>query len=540
MRREIHGITRRGLIELITLGPAAVAAGLGLPETAFAQSRKDVFVIGVDISDTVTLDPAAEAQYSAPMTLEAIYDALVTMTPGHYIDVAPSLATGWTRTPDGKGWRFAIRQGVKFASGNEMTVDDVKWSLDRVIALRQQPWQYISNITAVNIVDPQHVDILLADPDRPILDVLAAPTFAIYERKVLEAHGGLATPDAATKDTATRWLDQHSCGTGAYSLVGWQRNIMIQLVRNPHSWHGEAAFERVVIRHFADSAAQLLAIQRGDIDVAFNLIPEQIATLKSSPKLRVERLKSLDFVYLALTASAELNKALGVQAARQAVGYAIDYDGIRDKLLGGAALRPASFLPIGVLGSTPAVVEKVGFRQDLGKAKALLQKAGFPDGFSFKLSYGTAAIAGLSYSVLAEKIQADLARVGIKAVLDPLDQVAMRTQYLTGHSQSALTYWNPPAVDNWLWAAATVQRVAKRVRWDPPAEMVKLVNDAADEQDRNKQIALWIEYQKRMVDYANLVVLFQPIYQIAVSDRIKALPLTAAGWQLDIADVTKS
>lgn len=533
----IHSITRRGFVELITAGPAAALA-FGLPENALAQTRKDVLVIGVDISDTVTFDPAREAQYTAPMTLEAVYSALVTMTPGDYIDAKPSAATAWQRTPNGKGWRMTLRKGMKFNSGNVMTVDDVKWSFDRMLNLRGQPWQYVTNITGVEIVDSDHMDILLHDPNQPVLDVLASPNFAIYERKVLEAHGGLATPDASTKDTATDWLNQHSCGTGAYSLVGWQRNIMIQLVRNPHYWGTKPAFERVVVRHFSDPAAQLLAIERGDVDVAFNLVPEQIATLKTSKSVRVARLKSLDFVYMALTSDSTFNKALGVQAARQAVGYAIDYDGIRDKLLGGAALRPASFLPIGVLGSTEAVVKKVGFREDLNKAKALLQKAGFPDGFTFKLSYGTAAIAGLSYSVLAEKIQSDLARVGIKATLDPLNQVTMRTQYLTGHSTAAITYWNPPAVDNWLWAAASVQRVAKRVRWDPPADMVKLVNDAADEQDRQKQIALWIEYQKRMVEYANLIVLFQPIYQIAVRDRVKAFPLTAAGWQLDIADVT--
>lgn len=533
----IHSITRRGFVELITAGPAAAFA-LGLPETALAQSRKDVLVIGVDISDTVTFDPAREAQYTPPMTLEAIYNALVTMSPGNYIDVKPSLATAWQRTPNGKGWRLALRQGVKFSSGQVMTIEDVKWSLDRVINLRDQPWQYISNITGVEIVDPDHIDILLQDPNRPILDVMTAPTFAVYEPKVLEAHGGVATPDAATADKATDWLNQHSCGTGAYSLTGWQRNIMIQLQRNEYYWGPKPAFERVVIRHFSDPAAQLLAIERGDVDIAFNLVPEQIATLKESKSVRVEGLKSLDFVYMALTSDGALNKALGVQAARQAVGFAIDYDGIRDKLLGGAALRPASFLPIGVLGSTEQVVKDVGFRQDLDKAKALLQQAGFPGGFEFKLSYGTAAVAGLSYGVLAEKIQSDLARVGIQATLNPLDQVAMRTQYLTGNSTAALTYWNPPSVDNWLWAAATVQRVAKRVRWSPPADMVKLVDDAADEQDRQKQIALWIEYQKRMVEYANLVVLFQPIYQIAVRDRIKACPLTAAGWQLDIADVT--
>ncbi|MGH7098534.1 MAG: ABC transporter substrate-binding protein [Stellaceae bacterium] len=539
MTPKIHGVTRRAFIELITAGPAAALA-FGLPEQALAATHKDVLVIGMDISDTVTFDPAREAQYTAPMTLEATYNALLTMNPGNYIDLQPSLATTWGRTPNGKGWRMAMRKGVKFNSGNMMTIEDVKWSFDRLLNLRGQPALYVSNITGVSVADSDHIDILLRDPDRPILDILCSPTFPVYDRRVLAAHGGVAGPDAATKDTATSWLDQHSCGTGAYTLVGWERNARIELVRNPYYWGTKAFFERVVILHFSESATQLLAVERGTIDAAFNLIPEQLVSLKGSKSVRVDRLESLDFVYMALTAYAGFNKALAVQEARQAVGYAIDYDGIRDKLLGGAAVRPATFLPIGVLGSTPEIAAKVGFRQDLDKSKALLQKAGFPDGFSFKLSYGTAAIGGIAYSLLAEYVQADLARVGIKVILDPLDQVTMRTQYLTAHSTAVITYWNPPAVDNWLWAAASIRRVAKRVRWDPPASLGKLVNDAADEQtrDRTKSIALWTEYQKQMVEYGNLIVLFQPIYRIAVRDRIKIFPLTAAGWQLDIADVT--
>ncbi|HTU55068.1 MAG TPA: hypothetical protein VMF62_13960, partial [Acetobacteraceae bacterium] len=96
MTQTIPGITRRQLMELITAGPVAAAA-LGLPVSALAQSRKDVLVIGIDISDSVTFDPAAEAQYTAPMTLEAVYDALFTMSPGDYIDVKPRLATAWER-----------------------------------------------------------------------------------------------------------------------------------------------------------------------------------------------------------------------------------------------------------------------------------------------------------------------------------------------------------------------------------------------------------------------------------------------------------
>ena len=90
----------------------------GLPANVFAQARKNTLVLGIDISDTITLDPARLAQYTSPMTVSAAYDSLVTMKPGDYINVKPSLATKWARTPDGKGWRFTLRDGVKFATGN--------------------------------------------------------------------------------------------------------------------------------------------------------------------------------------------------------------------------------------------------------------------------------------------------------------------------------------------------------------------------------------------------------------------------------------
>ena len=56
------------------------------------------------------------------------------------------------------------------------------------------------------------------------------------------------------------------------------------------------------------------------------------------------------------------------------------------------------------------------------------------------------------------------------------------------------------AVENQLWAAAVVQRVAKRVHWDPPEDIVKLVSQAATEPDQKKQAELWIEWQKKVVD----------------------------------------
>jgi peptide/nickel transport system substrate-binding protein len=359
------------------------------------------------------------------------------------------------------------------------------------------------------------------------------------EAKAVEAQGGTAGKDANTADKATQWLNQHSAGAGPFTLVGWTRGAQILLTRNPHYFRGPAHFEHVIVRHMGDSATQLLAIKRGDIGVAFNLIPEQIATLKDDKQVRIEGLRSLDYVYMALTNEPEFNKALAVKEARQAIACAIDYDGIINSLLGGKALRCASFIPIGLYGSTEETTKQIGWHQDLDRSKQLLQKAGFPGGFEFKITYGDAAVSGLSYAVLAQKLQSDLARVGIKVVLDPIDQVNLRTQYTTGKSQGGvLTFWNPSGVETDQWASASVLRVAKRIHWTPDPALKKTVLEAAAEQDVAKRTALYIDYEKALIDQASLLILFQPIYQFAVRNTLKTFPLTAAGWEAELYPAT--
>jgi peptide/nickel transport system substrate-binding protein len=523
-------ISRRGVL----CAAVALAGAIGVTLPAPAQQAKNTLVLGIDISDTITLDPARLAQYTPPMPLKAAYETLVTMTPGEYVNVKPLLASSWAKTADGKGYRFKLRQDVKFASGNPMTAEDVKWSFDRVLNLKDQPSQYLAHVERVEIVDPSTVDVILKDPSQPLLTIIAAPTFSIFDRKLLAQNGGVATANAKDEDKATKWLDANSAGSGPYRIVGWERNSAIQLAKNPNYWRGPVGFERIIIRHIGDSAAQLLAVRRGDIDVAFNLIPEQIATLKDSPDIAIQREPSLDFVYMAISESPETNPALAKKQARQAIAYAIDYDGIINALIGGSAIRPVSFLPIGANGSTEALVKEIGFRQDLEKSKKLLAEAGLPDGFSFDLSYGNASIVGVSYQLLGQKIQSDLARVGIKANLNPMDQVNLRTQYTTGKSSAVLTFWNPPAVENQLWASATVERVAKRVHWAPPQSLKDLVAKAAGEPDQQKQAALWRQYQEAMVDVAHHVILIQPIYQVAVRKTVSDFQLTGAGWTADL------
>lgn len=533
-RNGVFSIQRRELLSLLGLSGASAIA-MTLPERVFAQSQKDTLIIGIDISDIVTLDPARVATYTAPMVINAAYDTLVTMKPGDVITIVPRLATKWERLDDGKRWRFTLRDGVKFVSGNPVTADDWKFTFNRLINLKDQPAGYITNVDRVDSPDPKTFEIYLKEADLPLLTILCSPTFSVLDKKQIESVGGTADSDANTKDKASTWMNSASAGTGAFRVVGWERNAQIQLARNPNYWGTKPSFERVIIRHLSDGAAQLLAIQRNNINAAFNLIPEQIASIKGDKDIRVEPMQSLDYAYLAIMEDPELNKALSVKECRQAIAYAIDYDGIIKNLVGGSAVRPAHFLPIGVLGSTESVARKIGPREDLAKAKELLAKAGYPNGFEFEFAYSNASWVGVPYQSLALKLQADLARVGIKAVLKPQDQLNMRTDYVQGKFKgSIVTYWNPQSVENLNWAEAVVQRVAKRCRWNIPKEVRDWTFEIAKIQDKAKAEAEWIKWQEKMVDQSNLIVLFQPIYQTAVRSELSALPLTAAGWAVEL------
>lgn len=527
------GLDRRHFMVLGAGGLLAAVLESARPAAAQSAQRRGTLVLALDISDALGLDPVRVFQYSNPLPTHAAYDSLVTFDPGDSVNLKPALATEWSYLPDGKTVRLKLRTDVKFASGKLMTAEDVRFSFARQLNIKDQPWQYISHVSEVNVVDPHTVDIVLKDPTLPLMTIIASPPFGILEKEQVVANGGTDAPDAKEKDKATEWLNQNSAGTGPFRITGWQRNQQIQMVKNPNYWRGAPGYDRVLIRHMSESAAQLLAIQRGDVDVAFNLIPEQIATLKGDPNIGVMGMTSLDFIYMAV-AEAPANPALQNKLARQAIGYAIDYDGIIRNLIGGNAVRPVSFLPVGVNGSTEALTKEIGFREDLAKSKKLLADAGMPDGFRFQLAYGNASIAGVGYQTLAQKLQADLARVGIRAELAPMDQVNMRTMFLGGKAEGVLTFWNPPAPENWLWSSATVNRVAGRVHWNVPPEVRKLVADAGAERDLAKGAELYRQYQVAMVDAAHHFVMIQPIYQVAVRKNVAGLQLTAAGWMAEL------
>jgi peptide/nickel transport system substrate-binding protein len=499
--------------------------------------KKTTLVVGLDISDGRSYDTGRSSDLTPPLTLGAVYDTLVTLGTNDLVTIKPALATAWALVDGGKAWRFTLRPEVKFWDGSAMTAEDVKFSLDRLVNLKDQPATYAANMGAVTIIDPMTVDIAMKNPAEPLLIDLTAPSFAIYSRKMALAQGAVAEPGADQADKATNWLNSNSAGTGPYYMVRWERNSGVELRRNPNWWGGSAAFERIVIRQLADGGEQLLSVRKGDIDIAMNLSAEQLDSLAGNVDVKVIQGGSTDTLYFMMTSDAALNPVLAKREARQAVAAAIDYDGMIKALVGGFAERPPSFLPNGIAGTSEAQTKAFGFHEDLAKAREYLAAAGVPGGFEFELTYPSAAYFSTSYALMTQKMQADLARVGIKMSLRPMDNVNWRSQFNGGKLQATVAPWNSPSPNPYLWTGASVQRVAGRMHWTPSQELKDIVSAGAAEIDTAKQAALYERYARILVDNANYVTLMQPIYRIAVHKNAADVQLTANVWKMELAKI---
>ena len=167
----------------------------------------------------------------------------------------------------------------------------------------------------------------------------------------------------------------------------------------------------------------------------------------------------------------------------------------------------------------------------------MLAAAGAPAGFEFELTYPSATYFSTSYALLTQKMQADLARVGIKMTLRPMDNVNWRSQFNGGKLQATMAPWNSPSPNPYLWTGASVQRVAARMRWTPDQEIKDIVSAGAAELDAAKQAVIYERYARILVDNANYVTLMQPIYRVAVNKSVADVQLTANVWKMELTKV---
>jgi peptide/nickel transport system substrate-binding protein len=511
------------LATMAAVGTLSVSRQPVLPITPVHAADQTLYVAR-DITDAKSLDPGHFYEYTSEAVSPNFYDTLVTFRGNDSQHAVPDLATSWTIGGGGKVYTFHLRHGVRFVSGNPMTAADVVFSYRRFLYLGDNPSFLIAGATDIRALDPYTVQITLGVPDVSFLAALADSNFGVLDSKVVIAHGGDDSPAAKTKDKAQAFLDSQSEGTAPFQLTNWTRGVQIVLTRNPNYWGPAPSLKQIIFTQVADSASQALQVQKGSVDVALNINLQQAQSLAHNPNVQVVKGNTLDLSYLAITTNPAISKPLADKRVRQAIRYAIDYDGIIKGLLKGVGTQPNSMIPVGMVGNDPAFNNSILIHQNVQKAKALLTAAGYANGFSVPLDYvGGDTFDGISYDPLAAKIQNDLAQVGIRVTLVPqTGSVALAA--FGGKKDAIILYkWTVdyPDPNDYAGPFSPGGGVAATMFYTFDKNLATLATEADSTEDTAKRAAIYHTIQKTWLDESPWVGLVQPQNIVVLGSNIK-------------------
>ena len=503
--------------------------------TTSVETPEKTLILGKNVA-FVSLDPHICYEWDCTMSIRAAYEGLVTWDGDDFTQVVPLVAQSWDVSADGKTYTFQLRPDVTFASGRNLTADDVKFSYDRLRNKNGPVAWYMAYVDTVEVVDDSTIQFNLNDPNAAFLSILTSPAFGILDAEVMKANGGVSEEGADEADQATAWLDQNSAGSGPYIVKGWAPNEEVIMERNPDYWGTAPYFDKVVLRYVPDPQTQRQMLERGDIDVAMDLDPDTIAELGGESGVETVQGSILMTMYLGLTTNPEINEALADKKVRQAISYAIDYDGIIE-LMAGAGRKIPSIFPIGFIGVDQSmwdmVAEQIGERYDPEKARKLLEESDYEGDISFTLVYRTIATDEL----VSQKIQSDLEEIGINVELAPLVPDAFWSNYRVGEVEAAYTLWGPDYVDpdNWAQAFATNEGPAAAVHFYEPT-FSDLASAAIATTDVGERSEIYRDIQLKLLDDAAFIGIMQQDAQVATAEDLRGY-VVVAPWHTNIFDL---
>jgi peptide/nickel transport system substrate-binding protein len=537
-------MSRRTFLQAVGGGAGLAVADHTLPlrgaQAAPAGDSKTLLV-GTNLSNIRTQDPGRTIEVTGMMIQKVTYDTLITFDGEDLKTPKPLLATQWKVGADGRTYTFTLRSGVKFASGNELTSADVKWSFDRILNLKANTLFLFDGVQEVLAPDPRTVVIHTKAPQPSIVPILSHPGLGILDSKLVMEKGGDAGPDAKTKDQAESYLNGRSAGTGSFVLTSYTPAQELVLVRNPNYWRGAAALERIVVRHVPEPVTQALQVVRGDLDLATSIGQDQVAPLRRASSVTVRTSAEATTFYVLMNEAPDVGGPFANPKIQQAVRYALDYQGIMS-IAGPGAVRLAGVVPTLMPG---ALDSKDAVKTDRAKARALVQESGLGS-VKGKLSYASDQIShGIPVALLAQKIQADLAAVGITLDLDGLPVVTSLQLYRSGKNQFGVWAWAadyPDPSDFLVWAPGRV--VGKRAGWLPSAspaaqKLAALADQAEAEVEPHKRIALLQEFDRTLGQIGPFAPLFQPAIPYAYRSNVQGVAYHSV-WAIDMYPIRKA
>ncbi len=387
---------RRPLGRRVVLGAVALTAAASVVATASgAGGKSKPLVIGIrQVGQIYDLSAVLPAEVSAVATNVTDY----LWARGADGRVAPSLATHWKWSPDGRRLEITLRRGVKFSDGTPFTAADVVFSWNRLKANGFSD-RVARTLTSWEVVDDTHLVAKFAQPELGFIAQGGPPVMSErYYKKVGE-----------------QYFKTHPLGTGAYKFYRIKPGEYVELKLNPHYWGRKPTVRHVIMKTITDDTARLAALKTGEVDMIMQVPYSKVEEVRKTKGLKTARLfPTGSSVFIAFKYLSK-ETPWSDPRVREAIGLAIDKEAITKKLLKGQ-VGTFGFLARGDLGFDPTIYP---FPYDPVRARQLLAEAGYASGFSMDLPYIAGAATGIRET--AEAVALYLRRVGIKATPKPLE-----------------------------------------------------------------------------------------------------------------------
>lgn len=507
MNSSLPDLTRRQLGAVA--GASALAMSLG-PVAALAATPTDTVVVAFAFDDMITLDPGETFELSTSEMIGNTYSQLVRYEVADPSKLYGDLAKSWKVSDDGKTYSFELKPGLKFASGNPLSAEDVAWSLQRAVIMDKGPAFILGQFgfTKDNVKDKIKQTgplSLTIDTDKAyaptfVLNCLTATVGSVLDKK-------LVLSKEVNGDLGAAWMKTNYAGSGPMKVREWRANEVLVLERNDFYYADKAKPARVIYRHIKESSTQRLMLEKGDVDIARNLTPQDLAAVTSNKDIKTTASPKGTVYYISLN---QKNPILAKPEVREALKWLMDYSAIGDTIIKNIGVIHQNFLPVGMLGASTVNPYKL----DVEKAKALLKKAGYPNGFKITIDMRTVQpVQGIT-----EAFQQTAKRAGIDIEIIPGDGKQVLTKYRARThdmyiGQWGTDYWDPNSNTDFVRNpdnadTAKVKPLAWRNAWDAPA--LSMQADAAVlERDPARRKAMYEKMQAEFRASSPFIMIYQ-------------------------------
>ena len=376
---------------------------------------------------------------------EQIYDNIVKFERGG-TKVMPGLAESWTISPDGLEYTFKLRKGVKwhsnknFKPSRDFNADDVMFMIERQW-IETDPYYKVTSanhayfgdmgmpklLKSVDKVDEYTVKFTLNRQEAPFLANMAMQWAGVQSKEYAIAMLKAGTPEK---------IDQEPVGTGAFMLVQYQKDAIIRYKAFPQYWAGKAKIDDLIFAITPDASVRWAKLQKGECHVMPYPNPADLPAMKKDSSVTVMEQPGLNVGYLAYNTT---KKPFDDVRVRKAVNMAINKQAIVDAVYLGTGIPAINPIPPTMWSYNKSIKDDAF---DPAAAKKLLAAAGLPDGFTTDLwAMPVQRPYNPNAKRIAELMQADLAKVGIKAEIKSFEWGEYRKRMQAGEHQMGMLGW---------------------------------------------------------------------------------------------------